>query len=1463
MASNNMMIEFEASQERERQQSQDARIAAIRARMAQRDADENGASEGEPVNRNIGPMEALGRMTGQAREGLGNVGAVASDVVYGVAVESPGAVGHGVIDGINSTIGLVDELGAAAANTLTGGINPRLRFENPETGEFDPGIIWTEQGADEFRRVLAGRVGQEQADRAGRLPEVPQVAPEQDTVTGNLIEGISQFMTGFLTGGAALKSAGWARATPGAVNWTRSMVQGAIADFTAFEANEGRMMDLLGDHAPEAVQPFVEFMQTNEEDGELLGRFKTSLEGAGLGVLADTLMVGARGLHRSRQTSNQLRQVEEVMNLEDAAAAEAFERDIIQIGDPNGPLIKVGATPGRMTERMLDQAIADLQAGNRGLDRLEQEHLLGAAERWAEAAGRIQPNQAAGINRLIDDARSRLNEGDVQGVIDMLNEARRPTSQAVSLMDWLRSQGGLVEDSGELAALGGQPMRLRNGQPVSTNKGGQIINENGMTLDRAAEAAAEAGYIGRRTIEDGLAGFEAGDPNDLLDALRREMGGDAVYSEFDYEQVFADAARMDLLDEIERLGLDPSAPVRERTAQAERLARWEPGEPLTLRDVERIEADMNEAGASLGVEAPASSLLGGEQTNINFNALNTPDDIRSIIGQLADADADNVNAARRLGRADDEVLTEANAINAWNALQERRVGEPLTDAQVRAAQRLYISSAENVRQAIEVAASSPSVEAQYQVRRALSVHSAIQAEIAGAKADAARALRAWGIPTSANAASRRHIQEVLQQHGGAFSAADLARLRQLADDPSALDKLARNGGGSIGADVLRMAWLSGPKTHIANMAGNTLTILHDTLPRLTAGIKGKILGDPVLERQLGVAMAEYTGLMVGIRAQLSAFARSADYGRMGRNLQEIAQNARNGAGLRETLMNTGSTLVADNPVSATFRGRFDDMGVGGRKYNDSGPNRSVSAERFGVAQDTAQGRMLDGIGAVLSAPTEFLGFQDDFFKGVNALATRYRAGYEQALSELGEGASRQDIQRRMTELVAEPTQAILDESTRVAQRRTFTEPVGKYTNMFVQGRDALKFMGIPFGHVLLPFIVTPSNILKYAAMNSPVGYLFREVRDDIAAGGARREMAHARISLGTGMLMLGIDMAANGDITGRSPTDPAERQALQRAGWQEYSIRIDGKYYSFRRLEPVSTMLSMGADLHQIISRADDDPVAAEDGMDAVMGVVGSMLNAVTSKTYLTGVSEFIQFTEDPEMRGAEYGRRLLSGIAVPAGVSEIERVVDPEIREARALIDRVMARIPGMSESLPQQHDLWGRPRIFDSGNGQVYDALAPWTARRIDPEPIDAELIRLNDFPAMPSPRITYRTREGVSAQIDLRQNPALFQQYVRRAGNDAAIMDGMGARELLNAIVQGEHRLSSAYESLPDWAPEGERSKGTMIRDIINAGRQRARAELRDEFNDELARMAQQALTAQESAMRRREETPLLPE
>jgi hypothetical protein len=427
----------------------------------------------------------------------------------------------------------------------------------------------------------------------------------------------------------------------------------------------------------------------------------------------------------------------------------------------------------------------------------------------------------------------------------------------------------------------------------------------------------------------------------------------------------------------------------------------------------------------------------------------------------------------------------------------------------------------------------------------------------------------------------------------------------------------------------------------------------------------------------------------------------------------------------------------------------------------------------------------------------------------------------QASEEVHGGKVAHDkLKARIVELVENPPEDLRLAATDAALYQTFTNKTGAFADSLRKMADADPS---GFSRVLLPFIRTPSNIMKFTFERTPLAPLISQVRADMAAGGARKDLALARTSTGSAMMLAAADLTMAGAITGKGPDNPSRRSAKQRQGWQPYSVKLGDRYFAFNRMDPIGMTLGLAADAVEILQNSDGSkPKAAE---EAIIATVASIANNMTSKTYLRGVSQFFEMMSNPTRFSESYVQRLL-GTAIPTAVNEVARGVDPYLRETRSIMDSLRRRTPGISKELPAVRDLWGAPIEFRSGLGWAYDAVSPIYSRREKASPIDKEILRLGMNLTKP-PRIS--SIDGIT--VDLVRHKGSYSRYVELAGN--AIKHpawGIGAKDFLDALVKGQHPMAEVYKLRSD-GPDG--SKADLIRATVQDYRNYARLQLLNEY------------------------------
>ena len=262
---------------------------------------------------------------------------------------------------------------------------------------------------------LASKVGLETPENVARyaetrqMPNLPEVG-EPVGVVGSLTRSISQFLTGFAVGGRMLGSIG--TATKG-TRLARSFLQGALADFNAFQPDQARLSNLIQQY-PALRNPVTEYLQADPNDGEIEGRFKNAVEGLGLGALTEGFLRAMRAIRAAR---NARRATGLGSASAEAAAAKAGivepppARDLMLLGSPDDPLTvvrppddaaaKLGVAAGETVTGVPDDVAAKALT-DKGLSP------LGSGEVYVNYA-RI--NAPEDIQKVIQDAATAFKPG--------------------------------------------------------------------------------------------------------------------------------------------------------------------------------------------------------------------------------------------------------------------------------------------------------------------------------------------------------------------------------------------------------------------------------------------------------------------------------------------------------------------------------------------------------------------------------------------------------------------------------------------------------------------------------------------------------------------------------------------------------------------------------------------------------------------------------------------------------------------------------------------------------------------------------------------------------------------------------------------------------------------------------------------------------------------------------------------
>ena len=779
----------------------------------------------------------------------------------------------------------------------------------------------------------------------------------------------------------------------------------------------------------------------------------------------------------------------------------------------------------------------------------------------------------------------------------------------------------------------------------------------------------------------------------------------------------------------------------------------------------------------------ANAKPNADTVEINFNRIKAPDDVKKMIQDMANTFSGAVKDSQRGERSHRMTKLSANQQDAWKLVMERRTGEAFNAEQSLAARQLWVTSANRLKEAALQSAIEPSEKNLYVFRKMAAIHNAVQKEVLGVRTETARALNSWNIPAGGNDRFAKNITKILEENGGREISQEMAekvaKLAQAGND-HALEQFVMGSTLSRTREAIGQVWinslLSNPTTHISNAISNFTSLLQTVTDRKVASYISQVLGT-----ENGVAADEALhmahGMITSFQDAMVASAKTLKSG--------------------ET--NFGFGRKAENPFPGALK-----------------------AETWGMASTSDIGRALDVVDSVSQTPGRLLGASDEFFKTLGYRMELHAQAARMARAEVDSGKILPSMfEKRISEIISHPPEEVKIEAVNAALYTTFNNKPEETLS-----RIGIAIQRVPvLGRMLLPFKNTPINILTQAVERTPMAPLIKSWRADIAAGGARADIAMARTATGSLLLMTVIDQALKGNITGKGPQEPGQRANWKRLGNQEYSVKIGDKSYSFSRVDPIGMTMGLGADIAEAIVNARDD-VSDEDFEKAMIHATFAISNNVLSKTYMRSMSDFIGAVRNPEREGDRFVQRMTSSI-IPAVTGNLEKVGipgviegDPYMRATDSVVDALRAKIPGLSKDLPLYRNLWGEPMDSRSGAGWAYDALSPVYLKVAKPQAIDQEIERLEYYPQMPNRKISY---QGVLLPLDTKQ----YSRYVELAGNEIKHPAwNMGCRDFLNAVVSGEHPLSTVYNLYSD-GPEG--GKAQFIQKILSDYRKLASEQL----------------------------------
>lgn len=131
----------------------------------------------------------------------------------------------------------------------------------------------------------------EKVEGRGLRGDVLPETPETETLPGDMVRGVTQFLTGFALTRKVAPLSNTNRAT-------RLVAQSAMTDAVFFDPHEQRLSNLVESN-PDLRNPITGYLRADPEDSEAEGRMKNALEGMGIGFALDGMLKSLKFIKES------------------------------------------------------------------------------------------------------------------------------------------------------------------------------------------------------------------------------------------------------------------------------------------------------------------------------------------------------------------------------------------------------------------------------------------------------------------------------------------------------------------------------------------------------------------------------------------------------------------------------------------------------------------------------------------------------------------------------------------------------------------------------------------------------------------------------------------------------------------------------------------------------------------------------------------------------------------------------------------------------------------------------------------------------------------------------------------------------------------------------------------------------------------------------------------------------------
>lgn len=345
---------------------------------------------------------------------------------------------------------------------------------------------------------------------------------------------------------------------------------------------------------------------------------------------------------------------------------------------------------------------------------------------------------------------------------------------------------------------------------------------------------------------------------------------------------------------------------------------------------------------------------------------------------------------------------------------------------------------------------------------------------------------------------------------------------------------------------------------------------------------------------------------------------------------------------------------------------------------------------------------------------------------------------------------------------------------------------------------------------ILPFRKTPANILARGLEYSPLGlikglsYDLAQVKQGKMTGATAIDNISAGLT-GTGLLSLGVYLAAEGLVRGRGSGDDKEKDLEKLQGHQDYSLELpNGMSVTLDWLAPEALPFFVGVNLWETAQREGD--VTLSEMLEAAGNVSEPMLEMSCLQSLNDALDVGSRVSSDglgvlPSVLAGAATNYLTQGLPTIFGQGErtAEQERETTYTEKNAFLTpdmqytlgKVSGKILGWEYQQIPYIDAWGRHESSGAAGARAFNNfLNPAYTSQIEESPVEKELLRL--YQSTGNTRL-FPERAGKSISVNSKTRYLSSEEYVKYAENKGQtslkVVTALTENKLYDRLSDGE--------------------------------------------------------------------------